>query len=207
MLVLGCSFGFTSCSDDDDPKLPEEVTTETMAGNYTGRMVSLTASPTEGDDNAEETPEGVEVKAQVANDTIYLEQFPINDIVLSIVGDKTVADNIVKAVGDVNYNIGYKPELTQEKDSIRMVLDPKPLHLAIELPASNENEEPQTLQITVNVKAGENAGYDIESANMKFYFGATEVLLGEGENQQALPGFRPTTFHFNMDKHYVSHNK
>lgn len=207
MLVLGCSFGFTSCSDDDDPKLPEEVTTETMAGNYTGRMVSLTASPTEGDDNAEETPEGVEVKAQVANDTIYLEQFPINDIVLSIVGDKTVADNIVKAVGDVNYKIGYKPELTQEKDSIRMVLDPKPLHLAIELPASNENEEPQTLQITVNVKAGENAGYDIESANMKFYFGATEVLLGEGENQQALPGFRPTTFHFDMDKHTVAHNK
>ena len=205
MLVLGCTLGFTSCSDDDDPKLPEEVTTETMAGYYTGRMVSFTVSPTEGEDNSEETPAGVEVKAQVANDTIYIEQFPIKDIVLSIVGDEAVADNIVEAVGDVDYKIGYKPELTPAKDSIRMVLDPKPLLLTIAVPASNEDEEPQTLQITVNVKAGEGAGYDVESANMKFYFCATEVLLGEGDNQQALPGFLPTTFHFDMKQYYVAH--
>lgn len=205
MLVLGCTLGFTSCSDDDDPKLPEEVTTETLTGYYTGKMVSFAVAPTRGEDNGEETPSGVDVKAQVANDTIYFEQFPIKDIVLSVVGDEAVADNIVEAVGDVNYKIGYKAEFTQEKDSIRMVLDPKPLLLTIAVPASNEDEEPQTLQITVNVKAGEDAGYDIESANMKFYFGATEVLLGEGDNQQALPGFRPTTFHFDMDKYTVAH--
>lgn len=199
MLVLGGSFVFTACSDDDD-KLPKKVTTESMWGGYTGKMTALNISPAEEGNDGEETPAGTDISAKVANDTIYFEQFPIKDIVLSIVGDETVADNIVEAVGDVNYKIGYKPTLTQNQDSVQFVMDPKPLQLAISIPASQEGEEAQALQIEVKVEAGEGAGYDVESANMKFHFGATEVLLGEGDDQQALPEFQPTTFHFDMNQ-------
>lgn len=199
MLVLGGSFVFTACSDDDD-ELPKKVTTESMWGGYTGKMTALKISPAEEGNDGEETPAGTDITAKVANDTIYFEQFPIKDIVLSIVGDETVADNIVEAVGDVNYKIGYKPTLTQNQDSVQFVMDPKPLQLAISIPASQEGEEAQALQIEVKVEAGEGAGYDVESANMKFHFGATEVLLGEGDDQQALPEFQPTTFHFDMNQ-------
>lgn len=199
MLVLGGSFVFTACSDDDD-ELPKKVTTESMWGGYTGKMTALKISPAEEGNDGEETPAGTDITAKVANDTIYFEQFPIKDIVLSIVGDETVADNIVEAVGDVNYKIGYKPTLTQNQDSVQFVMDPKPLQLAISIPASQEGEEAQALQIEVKVEAGEGAGYDVESANMKFHFGATEVLLGEGDGQQALPEFQPTTFHFDMNQ-------
>lgn len=64
-------------------------------------MLTLAASPTA--DEGEDTPEGVDVSAKVDNDTVYLEKFPIKDIVLSIVQDETLADQIVEAVGDVNY--------------------------------------------------------------------------------------------------------
>ena len=41
MLVLSSSFCFTACSNDDEntPQLPDEVTTGTMFGNYTGKML------------------------------------------------------------------------------------------------------------------------------------------------------------------------
>lgn len=38
MLVLSSSFCFTACSNDDEntPQLPDEVTTGTMFGNFSG---------------------------------------------------------------------------------------------------------------------------------------------------------------------------
>lgn len=203
VLALGCSLGLVSCDDDDDPLFPTDVTTETMWGNYDGKMVSYVVSA-EKEDNVE-TPAGIDVTAKVANDTIYFENFPIKDIVMSVVGNETVADKIVEAVGDVPYKIGYKPELAKERDNIYLTLDPKPLKLSVAVPASKEGEEPQSLQIEVKVEAGEGAKYDVEGSNLKFYFGATEVLLGEGESQQKLPGFLPTTFHFDMNQHKVAH--
>lgn len=47
MLVLSSSFCFTACSNDDEntPQLPDEVTTGTMFGNYTGKMLISSLSP------------------------------------------------------------------------------------------------------------------------------------------------------------------
>ncbi|WP_262435796.1 hypothetical protein [Jilunia laotingensis] len=55
----------------------------------------------------------------------------------------------------------------------------------------------------MKVEPGEVAGYAVESANMKFNFVATEILLGEGEEQNALPDFTPTTFNFDMNQNKV----
>ena len=180
MLLCGSLFCLTACSDDDEtPTPPDEITTETMFGNYSGKMSSWNIVPNEGEDNGEDAPAGIDISATVKNDTIHLEKFPIKDIVLSIVKDETLADKIVETVGNVNYKVGYEPTLT----------------------TATEGEEAQPLLIEVKVEPGEEAGYAVESANMQFYFAATKVLLGEGENQQELPGFTPTTFHFDMNQH------
>ena len=62
MLVLSSSFCFTACSNDDEntPQLPDEVTTGTMFGNYTGKMLTSSLSPTEKENN-EEAPVGVDI--------------------------------------------------------------------------------------------------------------------------------------------------
>lgn len=210
MLLLGCSFSFVACSNDDEniPQLPDEATTEVMFGDYAGKMIAYNIAPSEGEDmgEGEETPTGVDVSAKVNNDTVYFEQFPIKDIVLSIVKDEALADKIVEAVGDVNYKVGYKPTLTAAKDSIKLVLDPKPLKLSLSIPSGTEGEEPQTLLIEVKVEAGKRAGYTVESANMKFIFAATEVLLGAGEEQTPLPGFTSTTFNFDVNQNKVGHS-
>ena len=198
MLMFGCAFAFTACSDDDEntPVVPDEVTTEAMYGDYTGKMLTLAASSTA--DEGEDTPEGVDVSAKVDNDTVYLEKFPIKDIVLSIVQDETLADQIVEAVGDVNYKIGYEPTLSEAKDSISFVMEPEPLKLSLSMPSATGDA--QTMVGEVKVEAVDGAGYAVESGNMKFDLSATEVLLGEGDSQISFPGFSATTFKFDMNQ-------
>ena len=200
LLMMGCSLGFTSCSDDDDAQQNTiEVTTKTMYGDYTGKMTTTTAATT--DDNA---PQGADVKANVANDTVCIKKFPIKDIVMSIVNDEESANDIVAAVGDIDYKIGYKPALTSAKDSIMMVMEPEPLTLHIPLPAATEGEEAQSLTVVVKVEASENAAYCVENGKLKFGIKAMQVMLGEDEEQVELPGFNPSMFSFELNQSKVN---
>ena len=208
MLVAGTSICFTACSDDDDVviKNPDEVTAEIMYGVYTGTMTTSYLATVDGEDNGQETEPGIEISATIDDNTIRFEKFPIRDIVLSIVGDETSADEIVDAVGDVDYSISYEPTLTPEKDRILMTLNPEPLKLTVEMPASQESADAQTLIVEVLIEAGEQAGYNVEEANVKFSIVATKVMLGEGDEQQELGDFVATTFQFDMNQCYVAHN-
>ncbi len=200
LLVCG-SFCFNACDDDDNvPPMPDEVSTATMYGVYSGLMNVESINPHEGEDGGEGKPSGVEVAAEVKNDTICFENFPIKDIVLSIIPNEEMADKIVAAVGEVSYKIGYEPTLTADQDSIRFTLDPEPLKLAVTLPSETE-EEVKPLIIEVKVEAEKDGGYAVENATMNFSFVAAKVLLGEGENQQELPVFKPINCSFDMNQH------
>ena len=197
LLFLGCTISLASCSDDDDDvTVPTEITTQTMYGDYKGRMTTATTVAAEG----EETPAGVEVTAKVDNDTVTVEKFPVKDIVMSIINDEEAAGSIVEAVGDINYKIGYKPALTSANDSILMVLDPEPLMLNLTIPAQSESDVDQTLVIEVKVDAGENAAYSVADKKLKFSITARKVLIGEGEEKVELPGFTPAMFSFDLEK-------
>lgn len=201
MLLLGCSFTMVSCDNDDEnaPVIPEEVTTDVIYGDYAGKMTVFSVNPNENEDSGEEDNDttGVDISASVKNDTVYFEDYPIKDIVLSIVKDEDTANKIVEAVGKVNYKIGYEPKFTSTKDSIICDLEPESLKLSVTIPSSTE-EEPQALQIEVKIETNNNAMYAIENGNMKFDIFATEVLLGEGEEQIPLEGFKPIGMNINM---------
>ena len=195
VLVMGCTLGFASCDNDDTATPPTIVSTQSMYGDYTGVMTSLTIVPYEKEST--DTPEGTAITATVDNDTIYLTDFPIKDIVLSIVGDETTADQIVEAVGQVDYKIGYTPTLSAAKDSILFTLDPKPLKLSVNIPGTEEGESLPTA-IEIKVQAAEGANYEGKTTALKFGFQASEVLIGE--DQTPLEGFTPTTFDFTTVK-------
>lgn len=197
LLMLGCALGFTACSDDDEntPQVPDAVTTDAVYGSYKGKMKAYAVA--EQDAEGRETLAGVDVNATVADDTICIESFPIRDIVLTVVGDEAMADQIVEAVGNVDYKIGYKPTLSAAKDSISLALNPEPLKLSVAL-SSDSEEETAPIGIEVKVEADTDGSYAVESGKLKFRFAATEVLVGE--EQASLPNFTATTFDFDMDK-------
>lgn len=205
MLVAGSSICLTSCSDDDDVDNPGEVTTAIMFGSYKGKVTAFNIAPVDGENNEETAAPGTDISAVINNDTIKLVEFPVKDIVLAIIKDETLADKVVEEIGDLTYSIGYEPSLTAEKDSIMLKLDPKPLKLTVNIPAAKDGEDAAATVVEVQVAAGENAGFAVEDGNLKFHIAATKVLLGEGEQQQELPNFVPTTFHFDMNQNRISH--
>lgn len=192
-ILLMCSVVFTSCSDDDNYTPPTGIAPNVMYGNYEGKMQTLMLQPNE---EGEEPSVGTDVLAQIKNDTIYFESFPIRDIVVSIVGEE-LADKIVEAVGDIDYKIGYEASLNAENDSIRFQLNPKPLVLAVSIPSE---DEPQTLNIEVKVSSSLSGVYEIASTNQQFKFNAEEVAFVNGDEKTPLDNFKPITFDFNMKK-------
>lgn len=180
-----------SCSSDDNgPTNP----TDAIKGNYAGKMVTSPEVPAPVDGNMDDATQGVDVTAKIDNENINFENFPIRDIVVSIVGEDK-ADEIIEMVGKVSYKIAYKATINEAKDNISFTLTPEPLHLELTIPESGEKEN-KTLIIDVEVIAAENGNYDIKTTDIKFNITATKVLLGETE----LPGFTPTSFGFCMSK-------
>ena len=208
MLLLGFAFSTVSCSDDDDNNGGDVVTTKAVIGDYTGKMLASSVAPSSGEDGGDggDAPAGVDVAVSVDADSILVKDFPIKDIVLSIVGDETVADGIVEAVGQVDYRMAYTPALSVAKDSISMELKVEPLKLNVTVP-SDGGDDAASLVVEVEVEADAVGKYSVETGNLKFAFSAVKVMLGEGESQTELPSFTPTSFSFDMDKNYVAHYK
>lgn len=172
-----------------------------MFGKYYGKVTSWNVPTVKERDDKEEVVPGTDISASIENNTIHLEKFPIKDIVLSVVKDEDLANQIVEAIGDINYDMAYVPTLTAAKDSIIMKLNPEPLKLTVAMPAENVGEEAQFLVVEVQVVAGEKkAGYAVKNGNLKFYIDAAKVMLGEGENQQEFTDFIPTSFYFDMNQ-------
>lgn len=201
-LVMGCTLGFASCDNDDTATPPTIVSTQSMYGDYTGVMTSLTIVPYE--EESTDTPEGTAITATVDNDTIYLTDFPIKDIVLSIVKDETMADQIVEAVGQVSYKVGYKGTLNAAKDSVHFSTATKPLKLAVQIPSATNSEETQALVVEVSVDPVAGGAYSVEDSEVEFSLNVTEVKLGEGENQEPLPNFNGMTLNFDMTQDKVT---
>ena len=208
MAFVGCALGFTACNDDDDNNTPPpgEVTAEVIQGNYTGKMKTLYLN-TLADQNAGEdgeTPQGVDITATIDKDSICFEAFPIKDIVLSIVQDETTADQIVEAVGQVSYKVGYEGTLNAAKDSVYFDTTTKPLKLAVQIPSATNSEETQTLVVEVSVDPVAGGAYSVEDSEVKFSLNVTEIKLGEGDQQVALPNFNGMTLNFDMTQDKIT---
>ena len=191
MFLMGSVVAFTSCDDEDDNP-PHTPVVQDMYGSYTGNMAFSDISLQDASDDSSVSEA---VTAKVDNDTIYFDDFPIKNIVVSVVGDEALADKIVEAVGKVEYKIGYKPELTEKKDSILFGMDPKPFNMSVTLPSEVEGEEDEQMDITVNVLPVDGANYECKTTNLKFNIDVDEVQVGGSSI-----GFEPKRFDFEMKK-------
>ena len=169
LMVLGCSFGFVSC-DDDDNNIPIEPNTKNAWGEFTGTMQIFSLEPEQV--LADEIPEATSVAATVKNDTVYFNNFPIRDLVATLVPEDQV-DDIVEAIGEVKYKIGYEAMLSEAKDSIYMTYDPKPMELTVPL------SEDAAIAVKVKVSATQKGSYELSSKNYKFEIKADEVTVDD----------------------------
>ena len=156
----------SSCDDDDNSPLPLPSTGD-VAGTYNGKVLITQVTPPAGRENAGEgeTPKGQDVNATVKNDTVFFDKLPVDDLIISIIGDKDKAQAIIKAIGDVKYKVGYKPALNTEKDSIYLAFEPEPLTL--QLPSATEGENGQTVTVTISSPEKGSFAYKNNQLKMK----------------------------------------
>lgn len=185
VIALGLMITVSSCDNDDDSKVPTISVTD-VEGTYAGKMYFVEPAPkAEGET---EEPQGTDVDATVKTDSVRFEKFPVDGIITAIVGEDAAPD-IIKEVGDINYKIGYKANMSAKQDSIYLTFDPKPLELTI-----GEGEE--ALKIKVTISTPDKGNYAYESNLLKFPLTVENVEVGD----KAYPGFEAMNFTFDLKK-------
>ena len=128
VMALGLVTTFTSCDDDDEPK-PNVPALTDVVGNYAGKMQTTSVSPLAEEG---EEPQGTDVSAEVTNENVSFEKFPVADLITAIMGE--AAPGIIEAVGDVSYKVKYTPTFNDDKTVISIAFTPEPLILEINFP-------------------------------------------------------------------------
>ena len=184
MMFLGGTVCFTACSDDDEPAVEPKV--EDMYGEYTGKMqmqVLDAAASTK-----ETAAAGTDVTATVKDNKVTFADFPVRDLVVSIVGEEG-AEALLAAIGTVSYEVAYTPTIVEDKTTISMALDPKPL--VISLPMGS-----MTMEVTVNIVAMNNGVYTFANGKLQMGLKVEKVLL----NNNPVPTIPQMEFTFDLTK-------
>ena len=189
LMLTGCTLSLVACNDDDEPQTPTGPKVEDVYGDYTGTMQTALLDQSTFAEGEGEEPAGADVAAQVKNDTVYFDEFPVRDLIVSIVGEEQ-ADAIVEAIGKVNYKVGYEATMTAAKDSVYMAFDPEPLEISA--PMGEDN----TLTVKVEVAAASKGNYEFETKNLNMGLEASSVTV----NDQPFPAFPAIGFTFEMKK-------
>ncbi|WP_419869250.1 DUF4840 domain-containing protein [Chryseobacterium sp. CT-SW4] len=124
VLLMGLSL--IACNDSVEI-IP--VTLKDVNGSYKGRLV---------------TQQGPQYRNQVvsftAQDSVMtFKEFPIEEIVSSVISDPVKAQEAVKAIGKVEYKINYTPTLNASQNVVELKLKPQALIFQIPVDGVNKN--------------------------------------------------------------------
>ncbi|MFP8894861.1 DUF4840 domain-containing protein [Chryseobacterium sp. EZn1] len=129
MTVLMVLAGLTlfSCNDNDGPDIPP-VKMEELPGNYKGKLIIVQGTIKR---------EGIK-EFKVKKDTISFAEFPIGEIVKTVVKDPAKAENAMKSLGKVKYDIKYAAVINTANNVIELTLAPKTMELQIPVDGVNK---------------------------------------------------------------------
>ena len=174
LMMLGCSFCLSSCSEDDD--VTKEPTLEAVKGDYTGTVIVDLPTPRMGVRMAAaaEAAEGISIGATVKNDTVYFDDFLVRDIMELIMPEEQL-DQVVKALGKVKYKMGYSAEFNGVKDNIIMNFTPDPLELTVSL------DEDDSFTVNIDISAAGKGTYVLEDKKLTFELSIDKVMINDEE--------------------------
>ncbi|AZB11781.1 DUF4840 domain-containing protein [Chryseobacterium sp. G0162] len=129
ILIVLTGFSLYSCSVDGPEIRPVKL--EDVNGNYKGRLITI-----QGDSKSEKIK-----NFKAKKDTIMFSEFPVDEIVKTVVKDPLKAEAAIKAVGKVKYDIKYTASINAGNNVIELSLSPKPLMILIPVDGVNKKTE------------------------------------------------------------------
>ncbi|GAA5091186.1 hypothetical protein GCM10023210_18240 [Chryseobacterium ginsengisoli] len=123
--VLG--FSLTSCNGDRYEPIPVKVSD--VNGNYKARLVTS--------QNGKFNEKLIDFTAK---DTIItFKDFPLREIVKTIVTDPVKADTALAHIGKVEYKLNYKSKLNTDQNVVELTFEPKTLEIQIPVDGTTKN--------------------------------------------------------------------
>ena len=139
-LFAAISCGMVACDDDGDnggtTPPPTEPDITAVCGEYTGTMAIVDVVAPVSDDGTDE-PAGTSVDATVTNEAIEFADFPVRDLIIKVLGTEEGVDEILAAIGPVDYNVPYTAQMSEDKSAVEMTL--ASLQKALTAPDSSES--------------------------------------------------------------------
>lgn len=127
VLMVLVGFILYSCNDNEGPDIPP-VKIENLPGNYKGKLIIVQGNIKR---------EGVK-EFKVKKDTISFAEFPISEIVKTVVKDPVKAENAIKTLGKVKYDVKYAAVINTANNVIELTLTPKTMELQIPVDGVNK---------------------------------------------------------------------
>ncbi|MDW9381146.1 DUF4840 domain-containing protein [Chryseobacterium sp. JV558] len=127
VLMVLVGFTLSSCNDNDGPDIPP-VKMEDLKGNYKGKLVIVQGNSKR---------EGVK-EFKVKKDTISFAEFPIEEIVKTVVKNPAKAEAALKSMAKVKYDLKYAAVINTANNVIELTLTPKTMELQIPVDGMNK---------------------------------------------------------------------
>ena len=191
-LLAGACCGMVACDDDDEggttpPPTDPDITV--VCGEYAGTMVVVEAAP-KGDDGSGE-PAGTAVEALVTGEAIEFSDFPVRDLIVQVLGTEEGVDEIIAAIGPVDYDVPYTARMSEDESAVEMTPTPEPLKLT--LPGSDEETPGTEVEVTVGATDGT---YTLASKTLGFGLSVTGMKVAGTD----LEGFESFSLDFDLAK-------
>jgi hypothetical protein len=143
-IIAFLGFSLTSCNDDKYEPIPLKLSD--VNGSYRARLV---------------TSQGGKFNEKIidftAKDTlITFKDFPVKEIVKSVVKDPAKADAAIASLGKIEYKLDYTSKLNTDQNVVELIFEPKSLTLQIPVDGTIKN----TVVKLVAKQKGFFVGYD-----------------------------------------------
>lgn len=161
-IIAFLGFSLTSCNDDKYEPIP--LTLSDVNGSYRARLVT-----SQGGNFNEKI---IEFKAK--DSIITFKDFPVNEIVKSVVKDPAKANAAIASLGKIEYKLNYTSKLNTEQNVVELTFEPKVLNLQIPVDGTVKN----TVVRFVTKQKGFFVGYDW---SMRFVLEADKITVDGAE--------------------------
>lgn len=143
-IIAFLGFSLTSCNDDKYEPIPLKLSD--VNGSYRARLV---------------TSQGGKFNEKIidftAKDTlITFKDFPVKEIVKSVVKDPAKADAAIASLGKIEYKLNYSSKLNTDQNVVELTFEPKSLTLQIPVDGTIKN----TVVKLITKQKGFFVGYD-----------------------------------------------
>ncbi len=126
-VIISLGFSLTSCNNESYEPIPVKLSD--VDGSYRARLIT-----TQGNKFNEKVIEFT------AKDTIItFKDFPIREIVKTVVTDPVKADTALAHIGKIEYKLDYKTKLNTGQNVVELTFEPKTLAIQIPIDGAVKN--------------------------------------------------------------------